>query len=106
VKQGALLSKNGQWWFGLFAGFTALLILAILLLVWNGDVSVDNNEFLSRVFPVYRLAAIIFIYIWLLGWNLYGWISYHINYKYVFGFKHHHSEVWKVNKLVIIFSIK
>jgi len=85
--------------FGVFAGCTVLLVIALTLMAWSGSTNLGNQEFLDVAFPIYRMLAIIFIYIWLLGFNIFGWTAYHVNYKYLFGFKHHHSEFWKVSFL-------
>ena len=76
----------------------------IILLAVNGSANLGNQEFLNRAFPIYRMLAIIFLYIVLIGWNIYAWISYHVNYKYIFCWKHHHSELWQVLKMGSIFT--
>ncbi len=96
IYYGSLLSKNGAFCFGLFGGFTIILMIVIAFLAWNGSANLGNEVFLNRVFPIYRLLAIVFIYILLVGWDVYGWIAYKVNYKYLFQFKHHHSELWQV----------
>jgi len=50
------------------------------------------------------MMAILFFYIWLLGWNVHGWISYRVNYKYVFRFRYQYSEPWKIFQIGAIFS--
>ena len=96
IYSGTLLSKNGAFAFGVFAGCTVLLALVLTLMAWSGSTNLGNQDFLDVAFPIYRMQAIIFIYIWLLGFNIYGWTMFHVNYKYLFSFKHHHSELWKV----------
>ena len=44
------------------------------------------------------------IYVWLLAWNVYVWTSYHVNYKLIFRFNHHYSQLSQILKRAAVFS--
>jgi len=87
-----------------FSGCTLILLIVIVIMGWYGDVDPDDNELFSYIFPIFRGAAFIIIYIWLLGWNAYGWTRYHVNYKRMFKFNYHFSSVREILKRGTIFS--
>ena len=86
-----------------FSGCTLILLIVIVIMGWYGDVDPDDNELFSYIFPIFRGAAFIIIYIWLLGWNAYGWTRYHVNYKRMFKFNYHFSSVREILKRGTIF---
>ena len=45
------------------------------------------------------------LYIWLLEWNVYGWTTANINYKLIFGFNYHFSQVSEILKRAAFFSM-
>ena len=81
-----------------FCGSTITLFLVILFMGLDGDIDPDDDETFKYIFPMFRGAAFIIIYIWLLGWNAYGWTRYHVNYKRIFQFNHHFSSVKEILK--------
>ena len=50
------------------------------------------------MFPMYRGALLLVIYLWLLPWNVYIWAQCHINYKLIFKFNHHFSKYEEILK--------
>ena len=58
--------------------------------------ALNNGNFLHRTFAIYRGMFIVIFLIWLLGWNACSWSSNHINYKRIFKFNHHSSQVSQV----------
>jgi hypothetical protein len=74
-----------------FLGCSIILFLLILILIWNGCLNPEDNETFRYIFPMFRGAAFIIMYFWLIGWNVYGWTRYHINYKKILNFKNNCS---------------
>ena len=66
------------------------------ILAWDENLDLDEDELFKEIFPMFRGMAIIVLYIWLLAWNVYGWTSYHVNYKLIFRFNHHYSQLSQV----------
>lgn len=67
----------------------------VLLLAFQGSLDPDTpieDEYYRQLFPIYRGASFVVLYIWLLAWNVYVWSNYHINYKLIFKFSHHYSK--------------
>jgi len=104
IFQGNLISRNETFWFGLFFGFSALLIIAIALLFWDEGLDIDGNELFPKIFPIFRGVGLMIIYVWLLAWNVYVWTSYHVNYKLVFRFNYHYSQLSEILKRAAGFS--
>jgi hypothetical protein len=100
IFQGNLISRNETFWFGLFFGFSALLIIAISLLFWDEGLDVDGNELFPKIFPIFRGVGLMIIYVWLLAWNVYVWTSYHVNYKLIFRFNYHYSQLSEVKSYI------
>ena len=59
---------------------------------------------MKAIFPMFRGISIIIVYMGLLAWNVYGWTKYNVNYKLIFRFNHHYSQLTQViiNSLKII----
>ena len=98
ISQRRLISDWENFYFGLFSGFIILLLIIILVLGKKGNLDPDQDIRFNHIFHIYRGLALFIMYIWLLGWNVYGWTQYHINYKLIFKFNHHYStlsEIWK-----------
>lgn len=87
-----------------FTGSTATLFIVILVMSLCGDIDPDDNATFENIFPMFRGAAFIIVYIWLLGWNVYGWTRYHVNYKRMFKFNYHCSAVKEILKRGTFFS--
>ena len=66
---------------------------------WLGNLSLDDDKLFKEVFPIYRGMGIMIAYIWLLGWNVYGWTNNNINYKLIFRFSYHYSTISEVLKI-------
>ena len=64
-------------------------------MIFNGNLSSDDEKF-KYGFPLFRGIGIIIAYIWLLAWNVYGWTKYNVNYKLVFDFNYHYSQISEV----------
>ncbi len=99
VSQRQLISKNETYWFGLFSGFSFLLIIVISVALWDGGIDVDEDEVFRKIFPIFRGIGLIILYFFLLAWNVYGWTKYNVNYKLVFRFNHHYSQFSQVIRI-------
>jgi len=44
-------------------------------------------------------------YIWVLGWNCYTWTKYNVNYKLIFKFDYHYSEVFQILNRAALFTV-
>lgn len=80
-------------------GFSALLIFVISILIWDEDLDVDGNQIFTEIFPIFRGIGLIIMFLWLLALNVYVWTSYHVNYKLIFRFNYHYSQLSEVNIL-------
>ncbi|OAE19751.1 hypothetical protein AXG93_2958s1270 [Marchantia polymorpha subsp. ruderalis] len=96
---------------GLFSGgsLALLAVFAILLDLMLPDYNTPSDEerdpeesvphgiYLKTIFPVFSVAALILIHMYMYGANLYFWSRMRINYAFVFEFKQltelHHREV-------------
>lgn len=94
--QNVLMSKNETFWFGLFTGFAVLLVILIVVLCVDGGLDIDGNQVLKEVFPIFRGIGLIILYMGFLAWNVYGWTKYHVNYRLIFRFNYHYSQIGQV----------
>lgn len=97
--QNVLISKNETFWFGLFTGFAVILVILIVVLCVDGGLDIDGNQVLKEIFPIFRGIGLIILYIGFLAWNVYGWTKYHVNYKLIFRFNYHYSQIGQVKFL-------
>mmetsp|Transcript_41231 Transcript_41231/g.36569 ORF Transcript_41231/g.36569 Transcript_41231/m.36569 type:complete len:133 (-) Transcript_41231:175-573(-) len=93
ILKGKLISRSELFIFGLFLGFSMILVLTIIVLSWDGNLDLDNDELFREIFPMFRGLAILICYMFLVSWNVYGWTKFNVNYKLIFKFNHHYSEV-------------
>ena len=77
-------------------GVAVLLLILIIELAIEEGHDVDEDQVLKEIFPMFRGMAIIIIYMGLLAWNVYGWTKYNVNYKLIFRFNHHYSQMSQV----------
>lgn len=94
---------NSHFYF-FFIGCSLILLIVIIFMGLDGDIDPDDNETFKYIFPMFRGAAFVIIYIWLLGWNVYVWTRYHVNYKRIFKFNYHFSSVREILKRGMMFS--
>lgn len=80
------MSGSSYFLFGLYVGLgLVILIMLILLLILNflqlGKE--DSINSITYVFPMFRGVGLLILYLWGIGWNVYGFIKYKINFKLV-----------------------
>jgi hypothetical protein len=54
---------------------------------------------------MYRGLALVFIYNWYLALNVYVWNKNYVNYKLVFTFDYHYSELYYIIRRCSIFTL-
>lgn len=87
-----------------FLGVSVCLLAVIIVLAVYGDIDPDDEETFKYIFPMFRGAAFIIFYFWLMGWNAYCWNRYYVNYKRIFKFNYHSSSVNEILKRATCFS--
>ena len=105
ITQNRLISKWEGYFFGLFSGCSLVLFLIILLMAYEGDLDPDKEDaYFKEIFSMYRGIGLFIGYIWLLAWNVYIYTVYHINYKRIFKFNQHYSQVHEIMKRAAFFT--
>lgn len=74
-----------------------MCIVLVYTLSWIGSLSIEDDPEFKAIFPIFRGIGLIILYTWLLGINVYGWLKFNINYKLVFDFNHHSSNIVEVD---------
>ncbi|KAF5454752.1 hypothetical protein F2P56_024396 [Juglans regia] len=74
---------------GFFAGCTASLILALILIIRARNLMNNKGatEYMENMFPLYSLFGFIVLHMLLYAANIYFWRRYRVNYSFIFGFK-------------------
>ncbi|KAK9935103.1 hypothetical protein M0R45_022217 [Rubus argutus] len=74
---------------GCFAGCTAALILALILIVRARDIMNHSGttQYMDNIFPLYSLFGFIVLHMLMYAGNIYFWRRYRVNYSFIFGFK-------------------
>ncbi|KAM6571112.1 hypothetical protein CsatA_015192 [Cannabis sativa] len=74
---------------GFFAGCTAALILALILIIRARNIMEEpgKNQYMENMFPLYILFAFIVMHMIMYAANVYFWRKYKVNYSFIFGFK-------------------
>lgn len=87
--------------FGLFLGVSIVIFAWILGLFIIGELNPeeeteDGSNVFNRDFPMFRGALLLILSNWLIGLNVYVWNNVHVNYKAIFKFDSHHSEITQI----------
>ncbi|KAG6647335.1 hypothetical protein CIPAW_07G072200 [Carya illinoinensis] len=74
---------------GFFAGCTAALILALILIIRARNIMKQEGatEYMENMFPLYSLFGFIVLHMLMYAANIYFWRRYRVNYSFIFGFK-------------------
>mmetsp|Transcript_5750 Transcript_5750/g.10265 ORF Transcript_5750/g.10265 Transcript_5750/m.10265 type:complete len:633 (+) Transcript_5750:2191-4089(+) len=81
------LTRGDTFWLGIFIGMTVMISAVIGVICIIRNLSADTDKHFRLVFPMYRCLIIFSLYALLLGWNVYGWNSYCINFKHLLKFR-------------------
>ncbi|KAL6294771.1 hypothetical protein ACE6H2_002913 [Prunus campanulata] len=71
---------------GCFAGCTAALTLALILMV-RAHSNKGKPQYMDTMFPLYGLFGFIFLHMLMYAGNIYFWRRFRVNYSFIFGFK-------------------
>lgn len=92
-------SKSESFYFGFFIGSICLcMVLCGALLVETNFFSYNPSDFAQYMVPVFRGTMALFIYIFFLGINVYGWETFGIDYKKLFDTELHYSSSFQIMK--------
>lgn len=92
-------SKSESFYFGFFIGCISLcMALCGALLIETDFFSYNPSEFVIYMVPIFRGTLALFIYIFFLGINVYGWETFNIDYKKILEIELHFSSSFKVIK--------
>ncbi|KAK5772224.1 phosphate transporter PHO1 homolog 7-like [Gossypium arboreum] len=74
---------------GFFAGCTAALILALVLIIHARNILDKEGrvQYMESMFPVYSLFGFMVLHMLMHAGNIYFWRRYRVNYSFIFGFK-------------------
>jgi hypothetical protein len=81
------LTTKNSFLLGVFIG--AILILALAIGVYSGinGLTAEGDSHFACVFPMFRGLIILSLYALLLGWNVYIWTDFNINFKHLLKFR-------------------
>lgn len=92
-------SKSESFYFGFFIGAICLcMVLCSALLVETNFFSYNPSDFVLYMVPIFRGTLALFIYIFFLGINVYGWETFGIDYKKIFDTEIHYSSSFQIMK--------
>ncbi|POO03486.1 SPX domain containing protein [Trema orientale] len=74
---------------GFFAGCTAALILALILIIRARKIMDEpgRTKYMETMFPLYSLFGFIVLHMVMYAADVYFWRKYRVNYSFIFGFK-------------------
>ncbi|KAI5074286.1 hypothetical protein GOP47_0010247 [Adiantum capillus-veneris] len=85
-------SHKVTFFLGLFTGFSLACLVAFFALLdlkWiqATDNSLQNakNLYLSAIYPLFSIMALVLLHLCLYAWNLYSWREKRVNYAFIFG---------------------
>ncbi|KRX07878.1 hypothetical protein PPERSA_10266 [Pseudocohnilembus persalinus] len=105
------ISQGSTFFFGFFTGFSIFFFFWIIILFAVGTLD-PNKETIDGepntfkyIFPMFRGCALLILAMWLIGVNVYAWSTYHVNYKLIFKFSSHYSNLSQILKRAAGFTI-
>lgn len=73
-------SANSIFSYGLFVGFMIVSMLMVLFCLLEFRV-LQDTVFVEKLWPIFRGTFLINSYNWFIGFNIYVWDKYNVNYK-------------------------
>jgi len=64
----------------------------------------DSDSDFKSIFPMFRSFFVFCLFFWALGFNVYMWNKAHINYKLVFQFTYHYSDMISILRRAAVFT--
>lgn len=101
ISQGKLMTHQETFLFGFFLGFSCLMLMIIFFLSWLLELNIED----LKAFPLFEGIGLIIVYYWTLAINVYFWMKYNINYKLIFKFNFHFSEISEIFKRAAYFTM-
>ena len=92
-------TKSESFYFGFFIGSICLcMVLCGALLLETNFFSYNPSDFVKFLVPIFRGTLALFVYMFFLGINVYGWETYGIDYKKLFGIEMNYSTSFQIMK--------
>ncbi len=95
LSSGSASSKLEMFSFGVFVGIMIMILIVILLISSHFNIKVDSDLEYFLLFPIFRGVLLICTYMWLWALNVYAFNKFGINYKLVFMFDDHYTDLTK-----------
>mmetsp|Transcript_3692 Transcript_3692/g.7899 ORF Transcript_3692/g.7899 Transcript_3692/m.7899 type:complete len:639 (-) Transcript_3692:13-1929(-) len=84
---GKQFTRFDTFMLGLFTGLGVMTAIVLGIICYEAGLDVDENKQFSVVFPLFRGAITFSLYTLLIGWNIYVWNHYSIDYKHLMKFR-------------------
>jgi hypothetical protein len=82
-----------------------MIFMIINVTLHKLELNLTDNDNFYFYFPMYRGLSLIIIYNWFLALNVYIWNKNYVNYKLVFKFNYHYSQLYYIIRRCSIFSL-
>ena len=102
--QNKLFTPDQSFYLGIVIGLMLLLLLLCIILGYNKSIDFDEDPEFRSIFPIYRTFGILCLYLWTLCLNVVAWNDANINYKALFAFDNHYSDVITICKRCAFFT--
>ena len=91
--------------FGFIVGNIFLTLIFQISITSYIGFDIEYNFNFKSVFPIFRGFFLICFFLWMVGWNVYIWNKFHINYKLCFRFTSSSSTLYEVLNRAGLFSL-
>ncbi|MCQ2817789.1 MAG: hypothetical protein MJ252_11040, partial [archaeon] len=81
------------------------LLFGCIVIGQQNQIDTDNDPEFRSIFPMFRTFGILCLYLWLLGVAVWAWEGANINYKALFKFDNHFSNIIDIFKRCSFFSV-
>lgn len=90
---------------GILIGMLLFIMVTVVIIGHITKIDIDSDMEFKSIIPMFRTFGILCIYIWTLGLNVLAWEKANINYKALFNFDDHYSDVLSIFNRSVFFSI-
>ena len=98
-------SQSHAFYLGFFLGILMIIFILCILIGKYFHIDMDDDAKFKTIFPMFRGYLVMVAYYWFLGFNVYIWNKFHINYRLAFNFDSHYSTVTSILKRAAFFSM-
>ena len=98
-------TQSHAFYLGFFLGILLIIFILCILIGKYFHIDMDDDAKFKTIFPMFRGYLVMVAYYWFLGFNVYIWNKFHINYRLAFNFDSHYSPVTSVLKRAAFFSM-